>query len=127
MKKEYYMIIQPFIPAILVSGAIIATLLLLKPPFYMVLLGLCSFTFIYSLRKGLKESIKNTLTAALFILFIHYLWVWLGVYGVFGLLLFCFLLVGFILYRRWGLYIKTLRDIEKLIWGRTNDRKNKNK
>ena len=119
MKKEYWNIIKPFIPSILAGFGLMALVLLLKPGFVWLISGVMVFTLFFGIRsgKGFSQLLFSVVVNCLFFLFIYIVWVFIGGYGVLGLVVACLLVVGVLLYRRRKLFMDSIRSIEKLIWG----------
>jgi O-antigen ligase len=101
-----------------------ALILLFKPKIWTLLIIVSLMTAVFSVRSGknTKETAKNVIINGSLLLILVLVWRTIGARGLLGLLSAVIIVVAIIIYRRRKLFIKTIRDIELLIWGKTNDR-----
>lgn len=69
------------------------------------------------------DIIKRNMILLLYMLFVIYLTEFFGGWGFIGIIIIVFILSGIILYRRWTLYMDSMRKIESMIWGKPLDKK----
>lgn len=106
-----------------IGFAITGFLLWLKPSVWLVIGAVLLFGVVYSAHKRDIMPLVNSFQGAAFIFFLWVTYKLLGSKGIIGLIVVCLLIVGWILYKKRKLFINTIREIEKMIWGKTNDRK----
>lgn len=73
------------------------------------------------------DIIKRNMILLLYMLFVLYLTEYFGGWGILGIIIIVFVLSGIILYRRWTLYMDSVRKIESMIWGKPLDHKGDDK
>jgi len=117
MKREYWSIIRPFIPSILLGFGFMGLVLWLKPSIYWLLGVVALTTAFFSFRSGkpLGVVLLNVFINSLFLLGVYGLWRLLGVKGVVGLVVACVVVALIIIFRRWKLFINTIKEIEKIL------------
>jgi predicted membrane protein len=127
IKHDYYKIARPFIPSIMYGLLFIALLIIFKPSLLIIsiVVVLLSLFFAYRKGDGVVKALKSAVKNVLWLLLIVFTYRILGTWGLLGPVIAVLLVVGVILYRRRKVFMSTIRDVEKLIWGRTNDKQKK--
>lgn len=118
-------------PNIVIAFIVIGIVLLTKPSYlqlFGILLGVQFLIYGYKfVRHNIKPSVRQIIISVLqlvailtFIYFINY---YSGLTGLTAFMVICFAFAGFMLWRRWSLYIEGIRSIETQIFGKPQDRK----
>lgn len=125
MNKDYWLYIKPFLPPLIFSVFFLAGVIIFKPSLFWLIIIISLLTLYSGFRAltPIKELLKKLFVNNLFLLIIVFLWRFLGSRGFIGFLSAILIVVGVILYRRRKLFIKTIRDVEVMLFGHTNDRK----
>lgn len=103
-------VIKPFLVPILLGFSIIALLLWLKPSLPVIVIGVALLTLF------LTRSFKDVVVNSLVVLAFYGVFRLLGPMGFWGLVLAVIVFVLVLIYRRRKLFIRTLEDIEKIIY-----------
>lgn len=123
MKKDYLNVIKPFIPSILFGFGFMVLVLWLRPSIVWIVFSVLVLTLFFGVRsgKGFKDLVLSCFVNVGFLLIIFFIWKLIGGKGLLGLLGACVVVVGVIIYRRRKLFMSTIREVEKLLWGKTNE------
>lgn len=122
MKKAYWGLIRPFLLPLVGGFLLLGLVLWLKPSVWLVALFVTALTIWGTFKSGGNLS-QNLFINLLFLFSLWGLWRLVGGLGLLGLLFACLVVGVVIIYRRRKVFMATIRGIEKIIWGRTNDRK----
>ena len=125
--NKYLSFLKPFLLPLMGGFAFLGLIMWLKPSiwwiFGIVALSTVIFTFYY--HKTFSWAVKNILINVCVVAGIYGLWRVIGVKGLLGLVLVCVIVSALIIIRRWKLFINTIREVEKIIWGKTHEPKRK--
>lgn len=123
--KTSIRLIKPFLPMIGVGLLLIGLIYVFKPSIWVIITTILIFGLLFTVINLDWKPLLNSLQGAGFVLVLYGFYQLTGGAGFLGLFVALFLIVIWILYKRRKLFMKTIRDIEIMIWGKTNDRKRK--
>ena len=75
------------------------------------------------IRPSANDIIKRHLTTLFYMILIIYVTDYFGAWGLTGLFIVILIICCILLYRRWDMYMNSIRKIESLIWGEPLDKK----
>ena len=124
-RAAYWKIVRPFFPAIGFGFGFLALIIIFRPGILFIAGVAVVLTLVQGYRsdKTAGETFKSIIINISVLGLIYTIWVFIGGRGLLGLILAVLLVVAFIIARRWKTYIGTVRELEKIIWGETHDRK----
>lgn len=134
--KEAGMYDLSFLQVFIYIIVLITTIKILQPKNYiefiiivggLLLTGQTLLMYLKNRSVNGKDLTTNTLKGLLVITLFYFIIKWLGRYGVIGFIIIVLGFAGYRLIKHRGMYFKSIRVIEKNIWGETLDERFKRK